>query len=101
MITCEKCRTEFMADYTQPYPGHTDPPGAHIAYAIIFGLIGTVSVCTGIFVFRTLLFAIGFSCLIGALMSFFRISEARAVCERTGGGVCPCCGHQNPVRWYS
>jgi hypothetical protein len=42
MIKCEKCGVEFVAHGVQRYPGDTDPPASHIAYAVILGLAGIV-----------------------------------------------------------
>ncbi len=101
MVTCEKCQKKFMADYQQGYPGHCDPPSSLIAYAVLFAILAVVCGIIGIFVFRTIMFAIGCAFVGGALLSLFNIAEARRVCEQSGGGVCPSCGHKNEIRWNS
>jgi len=91
-----------MADYQQGYPGHCDPPSSLIAYAVLFVVVATVCGIVGIFVFRSvMLLIIGCAFVGGALLSLFHIPEARRVCEQSGGGVCPSCGHKNEVRWTS
>jgi len=101
MITCEKCQKKFMADYQQGYPGHCDPPSSLIAYAVLFTVAAVVCGIVGIFIFRTVMFVLGCASIAGALLSLLNIPEARRVCEQSGGGVCPSCGHKNEVKWNS
>ena len=100
-MTCEKCNREFAADQNQGYPGHCDPPSSLIAYAVLFALVAAVFGACGIFFWRTFMFTIGGAFLAGTLVSLAYIPEARRVCERHDGGVCPACGHRNKVRWDS
>jgi asparagine N-glycosylation enzyme membrane subunit Stt3 len=90
-----------MADYQQGYPGHCDPPSSLITYAILFISVAIVFGIIGLFVFRAVMLPIGFLFIYGALLSLSGIPEARRVCERSGGGICPACGHENPVKWNS
>jgi hypothetical protein len=101
MITCEKCKTEFSAHGVQGYPGGTDPPGSHVVYAVLCGVAGLACLTVGLFVFRTVMFALAIGAIVGALFSVSSIPEARGICEQAGGGVCPSCGHKNEVKWYS
>jgi hypothetical protein len=105
MITCEKCQTEFSAHGVQGYPGGTDPPGSHIVYAVFFAVAGIICGVVGIFLrillLRTTMFALAVALIAGALLSLSAIPEARRICERAGGGICPACGHKNEVKWYS
>jgi len=101
MITCGKCQKKFMADYQQGYPGHCDPPSSLIAYAVLFTVVAVVCGTIGIFVFRAVMFVSGCAFIAGALLSLLNIPEARRVCEQSGGGVCPACGHKNEVKWNS
>src|SRR5688572_8756240 len=101
MITCGKCQKKFMADYQQGYPGHCDPPSSLMTYAVLFTVVAMVCGVVGIFIFRAVMFVLGGGFIVGALMSLLNISEARRVCEQSGGGVCPSCGHKNEVRWNS
>jgi len=100
-MTCEKCHTKFPADQNQGYPGHCDPPSSLIAYAVLFAAVAAVFAVIGIFWFRKILFVAGGVFLFGALLSLTHIPEARRVCERHDGGLCPSCGHRNKVRWNS
>jgi len=100
-MTCEKCHTKFPADQNQGYPGHCDPPSSLIAYAVLFTLVAAVFGLIGIFVFRMVMFVLAGAFLVGALMSLANIPEAREVCERHDGGVCPSCKHRNKIRWNS
>ena len=100
-MTCEKCNARFPADQNQGYPGHCDPPSSLIVYAVLFTLVAVVFGVIGIFFLRTFMFLIGAAFLGGALISLTHIPEARRVCERHNGGVCPSCGHRNKVRWNS
>jgi hypothetical protein len=101
MITCDKCKTQFRADYTQGYPGHCDPPTSLLAYSILFLVVGLICIGIGIFILRLVMFSVALAFAGGALMSLTSIPEARRVCERSGGGVCPACGTQSPVTWRS
>lgn len=101
VMTCEKCQAKFAADRNQGYPGHCDPPSALIAYAVLFTLVAAMFGLLGIFFLRLFMFVMGGAFLGGALMSLAGIPEARDVCERTDGGVCPSCGHRNKVKWNS
>jgi hypothetical protein len=101
MVTCEQCGTEFTAHGVQSYPGGTDPPASHLAYAIILGLSGLLLGIAGLFVFRLFMFGLAIACVAGALSSLAAIPGARRICERAEGGICPSCGHKNPVRWCS
>jgi len=93
-MKCEKCQAEFMADQNQGYPGHYDPPSSLIAYAVFFTLVAALFGVIGIFVLQTVMFAIVAAFLAGVLLSLWNIPEARSVCEQTGGGICPSCGHK-------
>ncbi len=101
MITCEKCKAEFRADHNQGYPGHVDSPGEHVAYAVLFSIVGLLLLGIGIFALRRIMFTLGFSCLAGALFSLAAVPGARKHCEAAGGGVCPSCGQKNEVKWNS
>jgi hypothetical protein len=101
MITCERCQTEFTAHGVQGYPGGTDPPASHITYALVFGIAGVTCLTVALFAFRTVMLALGIAGIVGALFSLSAIPEAREICDRAGGGVCPSCGHRNEVKWYS
>ena len=101
MITCEKCGSEFVAHGTQTYPGGTDAPGSHIVYAASLGIAGIACIIAGVFVLRTIMFALGIAGIVGALLSLLGIPEARRLCEQAGGGICPNCGHTNEVKWHS
>ena len=100
-MTCVKCQTRFPADQNQGYPGHCDPPSSLIAYSVLFTLAAALFGVIGIFVVRTVMFALSVGFVAGALMSLGNIPEARRVCEQHGGGICPSCGHKNEVKWYS
>jgi hypothetical protein len=55
----------------------------------------------GIFIFRPVMFVLGGAFAVGALLSLSQIPEARRVCQQSGGGICPFCGHKNEVKWNS
>ena len=101
MITCEKCQHEFMADYQQGYPGHCDPPSSLISYAVLFLVIAGLLGVVGYWIRSPVLFAVLGAFVAGAFDSLTSIPEARRVCESSGGGVCPSCGHKNQVKWTS
>jgi hypothetical protein len=101
MITCEACKKTFMADYQQGWPGHCDPPSSLISYAVSFAAIAIVCGIVGVYVFRTAMLVLACAFSAGTLLSLFNIPEARRVCEQSGGGVCPSCGHKNQVKWNS
>src|SRR3990170_2587301 len=101
MITCEKCGTEFVAHGRQAYPGGTDSPASHIAYAVIFGVAGVVCGIIGIFVFHTVMFALAIASIGGDLFSITAIPESLRICRQSGGGICPSCGCDNEVTWHS
>jgi hypothetical protein len=101
MVTCEKCRSQFMADRNIPYPGHCDPPGSLLVYAALFGIVAAVCGTVGIFVFRNVMLVIAAAFIVGAVVSLSMMPEARRVCQQSGGGTCPTCGHENKVTWYS
>jgi hypothetical protein len=44
---------------------------------------------------------LAFAFIAGSLISLSGIPESISACERTGGGVCPSCGHKNKIMWYS
>jgi hypothetical protein len=100
-MTCEKCHARFIADQNQGYPGHCDPPSSLIAYAVLFVIVAAVLGIIGVFVLRTIMFAVAAAFVMGALLSLSNIPEARRVCEQNNGGICPSCGHHNEVKWYS
>jgi len=101
MITCEKCRAEFMADRYIGYPGHCDPPNSLLAYAILFGVAAVIFGIISIFAARMIMVGCAAAFLAGALLSLLHIPEARRLCDESGGGICPSCGHKNEVKWYS
>jgi hypothetical protein len=101
MITCERCRSQFTADRNIGYPGHCDPPGSLLVYSVMFGIVAAVCGTVGIFVLRGVMLPLAAAFLVGALASLSKISEARRVCEQSGGGSCPSCGHVNKVTWSS
>ncbi len=101
MITCNNCQKKFMADHQQGYPGHCDPPSSLITYAVMFTIVALVCGVIGIFVFRAVMLVIACALVAGALLSLLNIPEARRLCEQSGGGACPSCGHKNEVRWNS
>lgn len=101
MITCAKCQESFEGDYRIGYPGHVDSPGSYLHKAGFCGLVAAGFGIAGLFLFRHVLFTLAAAFLIGAMMSLIYLPQARAGCEKSGGGVCPACGHQNEVRWNS
>jgi hypothetical protein len=90
-----------MADHTQGYPGHVDPPGSLVTYAGLFAIVSIGCFLLGQFYFRAAMFLLGLAFIAGALMSLMFVPRARRFCEQHGGGVCPSCGHKNQVRWNS
>ena len=101
MIMCEKCRSQFSADRNVGYPGHCDPPGSLLLYATVFGIVAALWGCVAVFMFRNVMLALAAAFLWGALTSLTSISESRRVCEQSGGGNCPVCGHENKITWRS
>ena len=101
MITCEKCRSQFAADRNIGYPGHCDPPNALLTYSVAFGIVAAACAAVGVFAFRGVMFSVAAAFLFGALAALIRVREARELCERSGGGNCPSCGHANQVTWHS
>lgn len=100
-MTCEKCNHRFPADQNQGWPGHCDPPSKLIAYAKWFTLIAVICGALGLYFRIKFMVVFGWLFLVGAGYSLMHISEARDVCERHDGGVCPSCGHRNKVTWTS
>jgi hypothetical protein len=101
MITCEKCRSQFTADRNVGYPGHCDPPGSLLVYAAVFGIVAVLCGSVALFMFRNVMLALAAAFLFGALASLGRIPESCRVCEQSGGGNCPACGHENKITWRS
>src|SRR4051794_5580035 len=102
MVTCEKCASQFPVDRNIPYPGHCDPPGSYLIYSGLLGVLAAVCGAVGVFVFRNVMFVLAAAAfLVCALNSLCTIPEARRLCEQSGGGSCPSCGHANKITWYS
>ena len=90
-----------MADQNQGYPGHCDPPGSLVANSVVFAVLAALLVAIGVFVLRTVMFAFAIAFVCGSFLSLSGIRESIRVCKRHGGGICPSCGDENEVRWYS
>ena len=90
-----------MADRNIGYPGHCDPPGSLLTYAAVFGIVAVLCAAAALFMFRNVMLALAAAFLYGALASFSKIPESQRVCEQSGGGNCPVCGHGNKVTWRS
>ncbi len=101
MIACAKCRTEFEADYAIGYPGHVDAPGSYLAKAILCGYVAVGCGAASFLIFQQVLRAVALAFVLGGIISLAYIPQARSHCERSGGGVCPSCGHKNEVKWNS
>jgi hypothetical protein len=90
-----------MPDRNIGYPGHCDPPGSLMVYSAVFGIVAALCGTVALFMFRNVMLVLAAAFLVGALLSLSKISESRRVCERSGGGTCPSCGHENKVAWRS
>jgi hypothetical protein len=101
MVRCEKCDAQFMADRNIGYPGHCDPPGSLLVYAALFGIAAGVCGTIGVFALRSVMLVLAAAFAIGAALSISKMPESRRVCQQSGGGICPTCGHENEVTWYS
>ena len=101
MITCTKCEAGIEADYAIGYPGHCDAPGSYVAKAILCGYVAIGCGGVSFLIFHVFLRVIAFAFVLGGLISLMYLPTSRRRCERSGGGVCPSCGHTNEVKWNS
>ena len=99
-MRCSACRSRFSADWAQPAPGGSGAPGIFlvIALALVVASLGAQFVGHAY---------IGWACLgIGAFV-IVKVPIAWSDCRGKsglsphGGGTCPKCGADNPVRPWS
>jgi hypothetical protein len=101
MVRCEKCGSQCRADRNIGYPGHCDPPGSLLVYAALFGIGAAICGTVGIFAVRSVMLVLAAAFAAGAVLSISKMTESRRVCQQSGGGACPTCGHENEITWYS
>ncbi len=100
LMKCSHCHARFSADWAQPAPGGSSAPGVFLLLAL--ALCGA-SALTLYLDLRT----VGWICFVFALFVTIQIPIAWSDCRSKsglsahGGGTCPTCGADNPVRLWS
>ena len=99
-MRCSACHSRFSAAWAQPSPGGSSAPGLFLVGALIFTAITAT----------TLLLKVAYVpwiCLAIALFVAIQVPIAWSDCRSRsglsthGGGTCPNCGSENPVRFWS
>lgn len=99
-MRCFHCRSRFSADWAQPAPGGSSSPGSFLIFALV--LVGAALLM--LFLGHTY---IGWTCFATGVFVLLQVPIARSDCRGRaglsphGGGVCPNCGADNPVKLWS
>ena len=99
-MKCAQCGTRYRADYAQPAPGGSSAPGILLGFTVVL-----VSLTVLAFVLNGghwKWVGLGISVLVALQVPFARAAcRAKAGLAKHGGGTCPECGVENPVRLWS
>ncbi len=100
LMQCEQCRTRYSAAWAQPAPGGSSSPGVLLALAAVFFCATAAAFVLGVAYVRWI--GVALSALVAIRIPIaWTDCRSRSGLSGHGGGVCPNCGIENPVRPWS
>jgi hypothetical protein len=99
-MRCAKCRTRYSAAWAQPAPGGSSAPGALLCFAVVLSSATAAAFVLELAYVRWV--GLGTSAFVAMQVPIaWSDCRSRAGLADHGGGVCPKCGFQNPLRLWS
>jgi hypothetical protein len=99
-MKCTQCRTRYSAADAQPAPGGSSAPGVLLGLAVVF--IFSTAIAFVLDVAYVKWVGVGLSAFVAMQVPMaWADCRSRAGLAEQGGGTCPKCGTENPVRLWS
>jgi hypothetical protein len=99
-MKCARCRTRYSASDRQPAPGGSSAPGVLLGFAVVLICLTAIAFVLEVAYVKWVGFGISAFVAIQVPMAW-AACRSRAGLAEQGGGVCPKCGIENPVRLWS
>lgn len=99
-MKCAQCYTRYSAAWAQPAPGGSSAPGVLLGLAVVFLCATAVAFVLDIAYVRWV--GLGISAFVAMQIPIaWGDCRSRGGLVEHGGGTCPECGTENPVRLWS
>ena len=99
-MKCSACRARFSAAWAQPAPGGSSAPGVFLMIALTLVAMSLVTFYLGHIYIGWICLVLGGFVLVQVPIAWSDC-RGRAGLSPHGGGTCPNCGAENPVRLWS
>ena len=99
-MKCAQCRTRFSATDAQPAPGGSSAPGVLLGFTVVLTCSTAVAFVLDVAYVKWV--GLGISVFVAMQVPIaWADCRSRAGLAEQGGGTCPKCGAENPVRLWS
>ncbi len=99
-MKCAQCRTRYSASRAQPAPGGSSAPGVLLGFAVVFICSTVIAFVLDVAYVKWVGFGISAFVAMQVPMAWAACRSKAGLAEQ-GGGTCPICGTENPVRLWS
>ena len=99
-MKCAQCRTRYSASWAQPAPGGSSAPGALLGFAVVIICSTAIAFVLDVAYVKWVGFGISAFVAMQVPMAWADCRSSAGLAEH-GGGICPECGTENPVRFWS
>jgi hypothetical protein len=99
-MKCAQCRTRYSAADAQPAPGGSSAPGILLGFAVLFVCATAITFVLDVAYVKWAGFGISVFVAIQVPIAWVDCRSEAGLTEQ-GGGTCPKCGTENPVRLWS
>ena len=100
LMKCAQCRTRYSAADAQPAPGGSSAPGVLLGLAVVF--ICSTAIAFVLHALYVKWVGVGLSVFVAMQIPMaWAACRSKAGLAKQGGGACPKCRTENPVRLWS
>lgn len=99
-MKCAQCGSRYSAAWAQPAPGGSSAPGALLGFAVVLLSATAAALLLDVAYVKWIGLGIGSFVVLQVAVAWADCRSGAGLAKH-GGGTCPTCGADNPVRLWS